>query len=196
MKIYLASGNTHKKKEFQQLLPNYEIVLPCEEGIEFCPDETGSTFFENAFIKASALFEIVKRPVIADDSGLCVDALGGKPGIYSARYGSDDGTPVTAEAGINKLLNELKNEKNRQAHFTCCIVLLFNNFKFYSIQEICNGIISEQLNGQGGFGYDPVFFVSEFGKTFAQLTPDEKNSISHRGKAMKKIALLLKEGII
>lgn len=159
--------------------------------MEFDPEETGSTFFENSMIKAKALYDIVKAPVLADDSGLCVDFLNGAPGVHSARYGSIEGEHVSAEAGIIKVLNELKGVKKRSAFFACCIVFLLNENRFYSVQEICEGTISEAPSGSGGFGYDPIFFVEKLGKTFAELTSEEKNSISHRGKALVSISKLI-----
>ena len=188
MKIYLASGNVNKKREVQELLPSHTIVLPKDEGIEFDPEETGSTFFENAMIKAKALYDIVKAPVLADDSGLCVDFLNGAPGIHSARYGSIEGEHVSAEAGINKVLSELKGVKDRSARFACCMVCLLDENRFYSVQETCEGHITEAPSGSGGFGYDPIFFVEKFGKTFAELTSEQKNSISHRGRALFSIS--------
>ena len=192
MKIYLASGNVNKKREVQELLPSHTIVLPKDEGIEFDPEETGSTFFENAMIKAKALYDIVKAPVLADDSGLCVDFLNGAPGIHSARYGSPDGEHVSAEAGINKVLAELKGVKDRSAHFACCMVFLLDENRFYSVQETCEGYITESPSGAGGFGYDPIFFGEKFGKTFAELTSEQKNSISHRGRALFSISRFIK----
>jgi len=191
MKIYLASGNVNKKKEVQELLPSHKIVLPKDEGIEFDPEETGSTFFENAMIKAKALYDIVKAPVLADDSGLCVDFLNGAPGVHSARYGSIEGEHVSAEAGINKVLAELKGVKDRSARFACCMVFLLDEDRFYSVQETCEGRITGAPSGSGGFGYDPIFFVEKFGKTFAELTSEQKNSISHRGMALKAIIKLI-----
>ena len=191
MKIYLASGNVNKKKEVQELLPSHKIVLPKDEGIEFDPEETGSTFFENAMIKAKALYHIVKAPVLADDSGICIDFLKGAPGVHSARYGSVEGEHVSAEAGINKVLSELKGVKDRSARFACCMVFLLDENRFYSVQETCEGHITGAPSGSGGFGYDPIFFVEKFGKTFAELTSEQKNSISHRGRALKAIIKLI-----
>lgn len=193
MKIYLASGNLHKKKEFESLLPGFEIVVPKEEGLAFDPAETGATFFENALIKAKSLYSMIRKPVIADDSGLCIDFLNGAPGVFSARYGEKDGNSLSFEAKIEKVLAELKGEKNRKAHFVCCIVVLFNEHRFYSVQEICEGEIAESVHGKNGFGYDPIFYLKEFGKTFAELTETEKNAVSHRGKAASVAAKLLRE---
>ena len=191
MHIYLASGNRHKQEEFAAILEGHRIKLPADAGIIFDPEETGSTFFENAMIKAKALYDIVKAPVLADDSGLCVDFLKGTPGVHSARYGSVEGEHVSAEAGINKVLAELKGVKDRSARFACCMVFLLDEDRFYSVQETCEGHITEAPSGSGGFGYDPIFFVEKFGKTFAELTSEQKNSISHRGMALKAIIKLI-----
>lgn len=191
MKIYLASGNEHKRKEVAELLPAFKIVLPKDEGIQFAPEETGKTFFENAMIKAKTLYTIVKMPVLADDSGLCIHALDGRPGIYSARYGAENGNHITAHTGIHKVLAELKGTINRKAHFACCMVFLTEEDRFCSVQEICEGSITESPYGNGGFGYDPIFFLERFGKTFAELLPEEKNAVSHRGLAMKKMAQIM-----
>ena len=193
MKIYLASGNINKKYEVQELLPAHKIVLPKEENIEFDPEENGSSFFENAMIKAKALYDIVKTPVLADDSGLCIDSLNGAPGIHSARYGAVNGEHVSAEAGINKVLLQLKKEKNRRAHFACCMIFLLSEDRFYAVQETCEGYITEEPAGSGGFGYDPIFFMKEFGKTFAELSSDQKNSVSHRGRALAAIKKIIEK---
>lgn len=193
MKIYLASGNINKKHEVQELLPAHKIVLPKEENIEFDPEENGSSFFENTMIKAKALYDIVKTPVLADDSGLCIDSLNGAPGIHSARYGAVNGEHVSAEAGINKVLLQLKNEKNRRAHFACCMIFLLSEDRFYAVQETCEGYITEEPAGSGGFGYDPIFFMEEFGKTFAELSSDQKNSVSHRGRALAAIKKIIEK---
>lgn len=192
-KIYLASGNDHKRKEVAELLPLYKIILPKDEGLFFEPEETGSSFFENAMLKAKALYKLVHAPVLADDSGLCIDALNGRPGIYSARYGTENSTSSGVYSGITRVLSELDGIPNRKAHFACCLVLMTGDDRFCSVQEICSGSITKKVCGKGGFGYDPIFFVEQFGKTFAELTAEEKNKISHRGLAMKKIAKFLND---
>ena len=193
MKLYLASSNTHKAQEFRQCLSGVSLVMPCEENIDFSPKETGTTFRDNAMIKAMALYDIVKSPVIADDSGLCVKALGGRPGVYSARYSIPPRyTENIADYGINKLLREMEGKENRNAYFVCCIVLYMSENRFFIFQEACDGKITESKKGEGGFGYDPIFFIEDVGKTMAELTPEEKNAISHRGKALKACNALLK----
>lgn len=207
MKIYLASGNLNKKREVQELFPEHTVVIPKDEGIGFDPEETGTTFYENSLIKAKALWEIVHCPVLADDSGICVDALDGAPGIYSSRYagpefmkGKPDGSK-TPQEDQNKFIIQQTNEAisngfkgGRKAHYTCAMVLYMGPDRLFVCQETMEGEIIPDIaeaRGSGGFGYDPLFFLPEQGKTAAELTADEKNAISHRGKAsrlMKKIA--------
>ena len=208
MKIYLATGNKNKKREIEQILPNHTILIPSDEGIEFDPDETGTTFYENSIIKAKTLYDIVHAPVIADDSGICVDALAGAPGIYSARYagpdfmkGRPDGTKIP-QAEQNVFLIEQLNQavKNgnlpkgqylhgdRSCHYTCSMVLYMGNDRVFVCQETFEGALInsiEEQAGDGGFGYDPIVFLPEYNKTVAQLSADEKNAISHRGKAVR-----------
>lgn len=210
MKIYLATGNKHKKKEMAELLSNHEIVIPSDEGIDFDPDETGTTFYENSIIKAKALYDIVHAPVIADDSGICVDAISGRPGIYSSRYagpdfpqGKTDGTKITQDEQnvflieeLNKALKNPKPEFNsflngpRSCHYTCAFVLYLGGDRLYVVQETFEGTLIEDISkqaGNGGFGYDPIVFLPEYGKTVAEISAEEKNAISHRGKAVKAI---------
>ena len=208
MKIYLATGNKNKKREIQQILPNHEILIPSDERIAFDPDETGSTFYENSIIKAKTLYDIVHAPVIADDSGICVDALGGAPGIYSARYagpeymqGRPDGKKIPQEEQnvflIEQLNQAVKSGKlpkgeylhgERSCHYTCSMVLYLGNDRVFVCQETFEGTLIKSIEdqaGDGGFGYDPIVFLPEYNKTVAQLSADEKNAISHRGKATK-----------
>ena len=145
-------------------------------------------------LKAMALYDIVKSPVIADDSGLCVKALGGRPGIYSARYSTPSlSSGNVADYGIDRLLREMEGNKYRDAYFVCCVVLYLEENRFFIFQETCNGKITESKKGSGGFGYDPIFFIEKMGKTMAELTPEEKNDISHRGKALKACNAILKD---
>ena len=203
MKLYLASGNEHKRIEMQQILPEFEILIPKDEGIEFEPEETGSTFYENSMIKAKALWDIVKAPVIADDSGICVDALGGAPGIYTSRYagpefmkGRPDGKKISQDEQNRLLIEQLNATKsdNRSCHYTCSIVLMLNPDRFFVAQETFEGKLIDSIEkqaGTGGFGYDPIVFLPEYGKTVAEISADEKNRISHRGKAVKIIKTIL-----
>ncbi len=192
MKIYLATNNKHKYEEFVEILNHSSLLLPAQEGIAFNPEETGNTFFENAMIKARSLYELVKTPVLADDSGLCVKALGGAPGIFSARYSTPpNSTENRADYGINKLLKEMEEKTERSAYFACCIVLYISESRFFVFQETCEGEIAKEKSGNKGFGYDPIFFIQKLGKTMAELTAEEKNQISHRGKALQKCSLIL-----
>ena len=199
MKLYLASGNKHKRKEMQQILPEFEILIPKDEGIEFNPAETGETFYENSMIKAKALWEIVHAPVIADDSGICVDALGGAPGIFTSRYagpdfmkGRPDGKKISQEEQNRLLIEQLNSTKsdNRSCHYTCSIVFMLNPDRFFVAQETFEGKLIKSIEeqaGTGGFGYDPIVFLPEYGKTVAEISAEEKNRISHRGKAVKLV---------
>lgn len=203
MKIYLATGNAHKKREVAELFPGHEIVIPQDEGISFAPEETGSTFYENSLIKAHALWSIVRAPVIADDSGICADALDGAPGIYSSRYagpgrmkGYEDGRKISQDEQNRMLISQITDAVNsgsrsgRAAHYTCSMVLYLGNDRLFVAQETMEGEIVERIEdarGSGGFGYDPIFFLPELNKTAAELTSAQKNEISHRGKAARII---------
>jgi XTP/dITP diphosphohydrolase len=197
MNIWFATNNAHKKEELQAVL-GCSLKIPSQEGIAFDPEETGNTFFENAMIKARELKKLLggrDEPVIADDSGLCVDALGGRPGIYSARYGEANGQKLTSPRQNALLLEELGTTERRTARFVCAMVLFFSDDRFFAVQETLEGEIvknSEMARGAGGFGYDPVFLVPRLGRTVAELSAEEKNALSHRGKAGKHIANILK----
>ncbi len=214
MKIYLATGNKNKKREMVELLQGHEIIIPSDENIEFDPDETGITFYENSLIKAKALYDIVHYPVIADDSGICVDALGGSPGIYSSRYagpdfmhGKPDGTKISQEEQniflieqTNKAIKDGNLPKMpylhgpRSCHYTCAMVLYAGPDRLFVAQETFEGTLIDDIKnqaGSGGFGYDPIVFLPEYNKTVAQLTADEKNAISHRGKAVRAIQKII-----
>ena len=134
MHIYLASGNRHKQEEFAAILEGHRIKLPADAGIIFDPEETGTTFLENALLKARVLYESVKCPVIADDSGLCIDALGGKPGIYSARYGMKDGVQLKAEERNQLVLRQMEGVENRSCRFVCCIAVMLDSHRFFTVQ--------------------------------------------------------------
>ena len=191
MHIYLASGNRHKQEEFAAILKDYHISLPADAGIVFDPEETGTTFLENALLKARVLYESVKCPVIADDSGLCIDALGGKPGIYSARYGMKDGAQLKAEERNQLVLQQMEGVENRSCRFVCCIAVMLDAHRFFTVQETCEGVIAKSESGHHGFGYDPIVYLPKIGKTVAELTAQEKNELSHRGKAGRLVAQLL-----
>ncbi|MEL3908368.1 MAG: RdgB/HAM1 family non-canonical purine NTP pyrophosphatase [Treponemataceae bacterium] len=189
--IFFATGNKNKITEMQSLLPELKIKSPLDAKINFAPNENGKTFFENAIIKAKSVYEIVKMPVIADDSGLCVVSLNDAPGIYSSRYAGKHADTKTQDKKNNeKLLSELSNKTNRNAYFVCCLILYLKHNRFVAIQEICEGEIIKEPRGENGFGYDPLFFISSLDKTMAELSTQEKNKISHRGKALTSLKKL------
>ena len=199
MIIWFATNNVHKKTELEAILGT-SLKIPSDEGLDFDPEETGTAFCENALLKARELKKILKDDglVIADDSGLCVDALDGRPGIFSARYGENGGRKLSYYDKNILLLEELEDKTKRSARFVCAMVLLFENDRFFIVQETLEGEIvkgRESLRGEGGFGYDPVFLVPALGRTLAELSAEEKNSLSHRGKAGKHIAKILKNSI-
>jgi XTP/dITP diphosphohydrolase len=191
MDLWFATANEHKRKELAAVLRGHRILLPARAGLRFEAEETGSSFYENALIKAGALYSLVKEPVIADDSGLCVDALCGRPGVFSARYGSENGKSLD-DAGRNALLlEELAGAGERSARFVCAMVLMFDENRFFLVQEALEGTIIGEARGGGGFGYDPLLYIAEKGCTVAELPDEEKNALSHRGKAGRRIAALL-----
>lgn len=185
MKFVLASHNQGKLAEMQRILGQLgvEVVLQSELGLALEPEETGTTFTENARIKAEAVMQASGLPAIADDSGLCVDALNGGPGVYSARYG---GEGLDDRGRYMLLLQTMRGQTTRAAHFTCAIACVFPNGDTITAEGQAPGTIAFAPMGEGGFGYDPVFFVPDKAKTFAQLTQEEKAEISHRGKALRE----------
>ena len=184
MKFILASQNRHKLVEMQSILEKHgiEVVLQSDMGLKVDVEETGTTFAENAMLKAKAVMEASGLPAIADDSGLCVDVLGGAPGVYSARYGGEGLDDV---GRYRLLLENMKGMGPRTAKFVSVITCCFPNGDVITARGECPGTIAFAPMGEGGFGYDPVFFIPGMKKTFAQLTAEEKNAISHRGKALE-----------
>jgi len=191
MKFWLATNNEHKKRELEAIFSGHTLVTPASAGLVFDPEESGSTFLENTLIKARALYDLVHEPVLADDSGLCIDALDGRPGIYSARYGSTNGKKLESWERNELLLKEMEQITNRKARFICSMVLLFSHDRFFVVQETLEGEIIRESRGSGGFGYDPILYIPEQGCTVAELSEDAKNRISHRGKAGRAVAQLL-----
>jgi XTP/dITP diphosphohydrolase len=190
MKFILASHNKGKLAEMQKILGELgvEVVLQSDLGLDLEPEEDGATFTENARIKARAVMEASGLPAIADDSGLCVDALNGAPGVYSARYG---GEGLDDRGRYMLLLQTMRGQTTRAAHFTCAIACAFPNGDTITAEGQAPGTIAFAPMGENGFGYDPVFFVPDKAKTFAQLTQEEKAEISHRGKALREFTAKL-----
>ena len=186
-KFVLATHNAKKLEEMSAILSKLgvRVVSPAELGITVDVEETGETFAENAMLKAKAICAAANLPAIADDSGLCVDALNGGPGVYSARYGGEE---LDDRGRYMLLLNSMRGQTTRAAHFACAVCCVFPNGDILTAEGACGGAIAFAPMGEGGFGYDPVFLVPEKGKTFAQLTAEEKAEISHRGKALAEFA--------
>jgi XTP/dITP diphosphohydrolase len=184
MEILVATRNRHKVDEISQMLKGHKVssLLDYPE----IPDvrETGKTFFENALLKAKAIHKRLGLPVLADDSGLCVSALKGKPGVKSARYAGPKGTQ---DQIIRKLLRNMEGKKNRQAQFVTTMVFIDSKGKVHRSTGKVSGQITKERKGTNGFGYDPIFYYRPFGRTFAELKNREKNAISHRARALKGI---------
>jgi len=189
MKLVLASKNEKKLKEMQEILSQLgvEVCLQSDVNVDVDVEETGTTFEENSLIKAKAVMEASGLPAIADDSGLCVDALNGAPGVYSARYGGEG----LDDVGRYRLLLENMRGQPRAAKFVSVITCCFPNGDVLTSRGECPGTIAFAPQGDGGFGYDPIFFIPALKKTFAQLTAEEKNAISHRGKALEAFKMEL-----
>ncbi len=191
MKFIIATHNMKKQAEMQRILSplGVEVLTAEMAGITLTDvEETGTTFLENAVLKAESGCRESKMPCIADDSGLSVDFLGGEPGVYSARYSGEHGND---EANIQKLLKNLENvpEEKRTARFVCTVCVCFPDGRKFTVDGKCEGRIGFEKHGNGGFGYDPVFMVGE--KSFAELSAEEKDEISHRGNALRKLAEVL-----
>ncbi len=192
MKLVLASKNQKKLAEMSDILSHLgiEVCDQAEAGVDLEVEETGTTFEENSLLKARAVMEASGLPAIADDSGLCVDCLNGAPGVYSARYG---GEGLSDEERYRMLLENMRGQMPRTAKFVSVITCCFPNGDTLTARGECPGTIAYAPMGEGGFGYDPVFFVPELKKTFAQLTAEEKNAISHRGRALEAFKEKLEE---
>ncbi len=196
MKIILASNNKSKLREFKELVAgmDIELISQREAGCDFEVDETGETFEENAFLKADAVTKATGCIAIADDSGLVVDALGGEPGVYSARYGL--GHEASDEDRNRYLLNKLGDDTTeRSARFVCCICCTMPDGTVLQTRGECEGEILHAPRGENGFGYDPLFLPLGYDKSTAEMSPDEKNAISHRGRALREFMKIFKEKI-
>ncbi len=192
-KIIAATKNRNKIREFKEILPDFDIITQEEAGIDIDVEETGTTFRENALLKAKAIFDKTGIPSLADDSGLEVFALGGEPGVYSARYG---GEGLDDRGRLELVLEKMKNVDDclRGARFVCSIAFVTDK-GIYEAEGVCEGVITREAKGDNGFGYDPIFYVEEKGKTNAEMTSEEKNEISHRGRALKQLADEIKDFI-
>ena len=195
MKVVLASKNKHKLAEISKITEKFgiELILQSELGIDLDVEETGTTFEENSFLKAEAVMKATGLPALADDSGIAVDALNGAPGIYSARYGFDESLD-----DWGRLLLLLKNTEHvpdgqRQAQFVCVITMVTPDGQVIQARGEIHGELTRQARGENGFGYDPIFFYPPLGKTTAELSPEEKNEVSHRGNALKLFYEKMKE---
>lgn len=186
--VVIATKNKGKAKDFEALFAplGYEVVTMFEVAPDMEIEETGTTFEENAILKAETLSRALGKLVIADDSGLAVDALGGEPGVYSARYAGDHDD----EANIVKVLEKLEGvpESERTARFCCALAIAGPNMETFTVFGTCEGVIINEKRGTNGFGYDPIFYVPKLGRAMAELTPEEKGTISHRGNAIRKLA--------
>ena len=195
MKFIIATNNNKKLKELERILKplGIDAVSAKDAGIVLDDvDETGTTFSENAYLKANSAFVKTGMPAVADDSGLCVDALDGRPGVFSARYGGENATDSEKN---DRILSEMKDvpADKRNAHFACAICCILPDGSKIEVEGICNGSIGYEPIGDGGFGYDPIFMCGE--KSYAQLSPEEKDAISHRGQALIKLQNELKKAL-
>ncbi|MDP3177112.1 MAG: non-canonical purine NTP pyrophosphatase [Spirochaetaceae bacterium] len=195
MELFVATSNAHKIIELSPALPDHRLKLPAEAGFpNFEVEEDGRSYLDNALKKALALYRLTARPSIADDSGLDVRALGGAPGVISARYGSPDGkTKLTAAERNAFLLRNMAGHSDRACAFVCCLVLVISEERLFVVQETCPGELLYEPMGSGGFGYDPVVYLPDFGRTVAQLSLEEKNQVSHRGRACARMMAILRE---
>lgn len=195
MKVVLASKNPHKLVEISKITEKFgmELILQSQLGVDIDVEETGTTFEENSFLKAEAVMKATGLPALADDSGIAVDALNGEPGVYSARYGFDESLD---DWGRLELL--LKNTENvpdgqRQAQFVCVITMVTPDGKTIQARGEIHGELTREPRGENGFGYDPIFYYPPYGKTTAEMAPEEKNAVSHRGNALRVLNDKLKE---
>ncbi|MEI8096451.1 MAG: non-canonical purine NTP pyrophosphatase [Spirochaetales bacterium] len=192
--ILLATNNGHKKGELELLFPGVVLALPSEVGLAgWDHNETADSFAGNALGKARSLFEQAGRrwPVMADDSGICVDALGGAPGIFSARYGADEGRKLDDVGRYRLLLERLGARADRSARFVCALVLVLGPHREFVVEETWEGEVAHTPSGTAGFGYDPVFWLPELGCTSADLSSAQKNNLSHRARASRRLAAVI-----
>ena len=195
MKVVLASKNKHKLEEISQITRKFgmELVLESDLGVDIDVEETGSTFEENSFLKADAVMKATGLPALADDSGIAVDALNGEPGIYSARYGFDESLDDWGRLQLLLKNTEQVPDDRRQAKFVCVITMVTPDGQTIQARGEVHGMLLRTPAGQGGFGYDPIFYYPPLGKSLAELTPEEKNQVSHRANALQVFYQKLKE---
>lgn len=184
--LVVATRNKNKLREFREILQDLQIEIRSLDDFGPTPEaiEDGDSFDENAYKKAIHTAKVLGLPAIADDSGLVVDALNGAPGVYSARYAGEN---ATDEENCSKLISALQGVENRKAHFQCVLSIAVPSGPALTYEGRCDGVIIDEERGENGFGYDPIFYFEELGKTFAELTPEEKNKVSHRGKALAEV---------
>jgi len=192
MRLIIASNNAHKITEIKAILGKFfsEVLSLREAGIDHETVEDGTTFFENAYKKAREIAELTGDYALADDSGICADALDGAPGIHSARFCGHHGDD---EANNQLLLKLLRDKENKAAHYVCSIALVAPDGRVYKAEDYMHGEITENRAGEGGFGYDPYFYLPDLGCTAAELTSEQKNAISHRGNALRKLMKILED---
>lgn len=195
MKVVLASKNKHKLIEISKITEKFDIELMMESdlGVDIDVEETGTTFEENSFLKANAVMQATGLPALADDSGIAVDALNGEPGVYSARYGFDESLDDWGRLQLLLKNTEQVPDGQRQAQFVCVITLVMPDGQTIQARGEVHGELLRAPAGEGGFGYDPIFYYPPFGKSLAEVTPEEKNSVSHRAKALQAFYQKLKE---
>ena len=195
MKVVLASKNKHKLEEISKITEKFDIalILQSECGVDIDVEENGTTFEENSYIKAKAVMEATGLPALADDSGIAVDALNGEPGIYSARYGFDESLDDHGRMMLLLKNTEHVPDGQRQAQFVCVITLVTPDGKTIQARGEVHGELTREPRGENGFGYDPIFYYPPAGCTTAELPPEEKNAVSHRGNALKLFYEKMKE---
>lgn len=186
MKVIIASNNKNKIREFKKIFEGteFELVSLKEAGFDIDVEENGVTFEENAIIKATTIAKSLNCYAIADDSGLCCDGLNGEPGVRSARYAGDQHND---DDNNRKLMENIKNVSNRVARYVCAICFSNPNGEYVTTEDYCEGVIVDEPKGYNGFGYDPYFYIDKFKRTMAEITLEEKNTISHRSKALEKM---------
>ena len=195
MKVVLASKNKHKLVEISKITEKFgiELVLESELGVDIDVEETGTTFEENSFLKAEAVMKATGLPALADDSGIAVDALNGEPGVYSARYGFDDSLDDWGRVYLLLKNTEHVPDEQRKAQFVCVITMVTPEGQTIQARGEVHGFLTREPRGENGFGYDPIFYYPPLGMTTAELSPEQKNEISHRANALKLFYDKMKE---